>query len=75
MRLQMGGINHQLIRLARLRRQACKDLVEHAHSAPAHEPVVDRLVWTVLGRRIAPAQAVTDYKDNAADDPTIIDLD
>ena len=73
MRFQMGGIDHQLIRLARLRRQACKDLVEHAHPAPTHEPVVDRLGRTVLGRRIAPAQAVTNYKDDAANDPTIID--
>ena len=44
MRLQVGGVDHQLIRLATLGCEFGEDTVEHAEAAPANEPVVDRLV-------------------------------
>ena len=68
----MRGIDHQLIRLATLRSQRGKDLVEHSHPAPADEPVVGRLVQTILSRCISPAQPVPDHEDHTADDPTIV---
>jgi len=67
MGLQVGDIDHQLIGLAALGREACKDAVEHAKPAPADEAVVDGLVRAVGLRRIAPAQPVADHEDNAAD--------
>src|SRR4051812_19752659 len=54
-------------------RERGEDLVEHAQPAPAHEPVVDRLVRTVFAWRVAPTQAVPDYEDDAADHPPVID--
>ena len=56
MRLQVRRIDHQERWFATFARQFGKDLVEHTKSAPAHEPIVDGLVRTVLTRRIAPAQ-------------------
>ena len=44
MRFQMGGVDHQPGRFAGLARQFGKNLVEHAEAAPAHEPIVDRLM-------------------------------
>lgn len=72
MRLQMGRVDHQPLRRAALARQFGEDVVEHAKPAPAHEPVVDGLVRTILTRRIAPAQPIPDDKDNAADHPPVI---
>ena len=40
MRLEVSGVDHQLIGLAALGRERGEDLVEHAKSAPAHEPVL-----------------------------------
>ena len=56
MRLQMGGVDHQLIRLATLRREAGKYLVENPHPAPTDKAIVDRLGWPILPWSIAPAQ-------------------
>jgi hypothetical protein len=47
MGFQMGCIDHQPARLASLARQLGENLVEHAKTAPAYEPVVDGLVRTV----------------------------
>ena len=47
MRLQMRRIDHQPRWLAGLARQFGKYLVEHTEAAPAHEPVIDRLVRTI----------------------------
>ena len=69
----MGGVDHQLVWFAAFGRQCRKDLVKHSHAAPANEAVIDRLVRTVGCRHITPSKAVADYKDDAADDPTIID--
>jgi hypothetical protein len=69
----MGGIDHEPIGLPALGSEFGEDAVEHAQAAPADEPVVDRLVRAIGGRRIAPAQPVPDHEDDAADDPAIID--
>lgn len=72
-RLEMGRVNHQLVRLAALSGQGGEDIVEHAHAAPADEPVVDRLGWAILGRGITSAQTVADHEDNTADNSPTID--
>lgn len=66
-RLQMGRIDNQLFRLASALREFHEDASEHAQLAPADEAVVDCLVWPVAWRHIAPAQAVADDEDDAAD--------
>jgi hypothetical protein len=53
MGLKMRGVDHHSLRLAALVRQRCENLVEHAQAAPANEPIVDRLMRTILGRRVA----------------------
>ena len=57
MGFQMRGVDHDPLRFAGLARQFGENLVEHAQTAPAHEPVVDRLVRAVFARGVAPAQA------------------
>src|SRR5664279_1126789 len=51
-----------------------RNLVEHAKTAPAHEPIVDRLVRTVFARSIAPPQPVPDDEDDPANHPSVINL-
>ena len=51
--------------------QCGEDLVEHAHAAPADEPVVDRLGGAVLGGRPSAAQTIADHEDDTADDSAI----
>src|SRR4029077_3103058 len=72
MGFQMGRVDHQPARRASLARQFGENLVEHAKTAPAHEPIVDRLMRTVLARSIAPAQSISDDEDDPAHYPTVI---
>src|ERR1700704_183637 len=72
MGFEMGGVDHQPPRLTSLACQLGEDLVEHAKTAPAHEPVVDGLVRTVVTRSITPANPIADDKDDSADDQPII---
>jgi hypothetical protein len=58
--------------LAALARQRGENLVEHAQTAPANEPIVDRLGRAVFSRRVAPAKPVPDDKHNRAHDPTVV---
>ena len=71
-RLEMGGVDYQLIRHASLGRQFGKHPVKYALAAPADEAIVDRLVRAVTGRHITPAQPVPVHEDKAAHDPPII---
>src|SRR5664279_108740 len=68
----MGCVDHQPSRLASLARQLRENLVEHAKTAPAYEPIVDRLVRTVVARSIAPAQSIPNDKDDPADYSPVI---
>ena len=47
MRLEMGGINHQLVRRSPFTGKRREDAVEDAQAAPAHEAVIQGLVRTV----------------------------
>src|ERR1035438_1610128 len=72
MGFKMGRVDHQPARLTSLARQLGENLVEHAKTAPAHEPVVDGLVRAVVTRSITPAQSIPDDKDDSADNQPII---
>ena len=72
MRLEVSGIDHQVVRVAALRGQLQEDAVEHPQSTPADEAVVDGLVRTVARRQIAPAKAVPDDKQDAAKHPPVV---
>jgi hypothetical protein len=73
MGLEMGRVDHQPLGLASLGRQLGEDPVEHAQSAPANKAIIDRLVRTIVLRRIPPAQTIPDHKNNPTDDPPVID--
>jgi hypothetical protein len=66
------NVTHQPIRLAALGRQRRENPVERAQPAPADEAVVDRLVGTVVFRRIASPQTVADHQDDPADHPPVV---
>ena len=68
----MCRIDHQLVGLARPGCEACEYLVEHAHTAPAYKPIVDRLGWPILCWSVTTAPPVADYENYAADYPTVI---
>ena len=72
MRLEVGCVDHDPVRLAAAACQSLEDAVEHAQPAPSNEPVVQRLVRPVRRRRIAPAQAVADDEDDAAQHTTVV---
>ena len=72
MGFEVGRVDHQPKRLTTLARQLGEDLVEHAKTAPAHEPIIDRLVRPVVAGRIAPAQPILDDEDNPPNDPPVI---
>ncbi len=55
MGFEVGAVDHQSVRRARLAREPCEDAV------------AEGLVRAVGGRRVAPAQAVADNEDDAAD--------
>jgi hypothetical protein len=70
--LEVGRVDHQLIGLAALTRQGGEEFVEHPQPAPADEAIIDRLVRTIVLRRIAPAQTVPDDKDDPRDHLAVI---
>ena len=72
MRFQVCCVNHHAFRFAALAGKFGEDFVEHAEPAPAHEAIVDCLVRSVVGGRVAPAQAVANDEDDAADHPPVI---
>ena len=70
---QVGGIDHDPVRLSCLSSQFDKDTIEHTKAAPADEAVVDRLVRSVSSRRITPPQAVPDHEDDRRHNQPVID--
>lgn len=72
MGFQMRRINHDLIGFSGFASQFREYLVEHAHTAPANEPVVDRLVRNIFARCVAPSQPIPDDEDDPADHTPVI---
>ena len=54
LRLEVRGVDHELVWRPTLRRQPGEDAGEHARPAPAHEAVIQRLVQAAARRRIPP---------------------
>jgi hypothetical protein len=73
MRLEVRGVDHQPLRLPPVGSQCSEDLIEHSKPAPPDEAIINRLVRTVILRRVAPAQTVPDHEDDATDHPPIVD--
>ncbi len=72
MRLEVGGVDHDLLGISATFGKFNEDAAENAHLAPADEPVVDCLVWPVAWRNVAPPQPVADQEDDPTDHPAII---
>ena len=72
MRREMGRVDHEPLGLAGFACPPRESLVEHAKTAPAHEPIIDRLVQTVVTWNIAPAQPILDDEDDPAEAPPVI---
>ena len=70
---EVGRIDGDRPVIGGFRRQTRHDPREHAHIAPPLPAVIERLVRTVLARRVSPAQAIAIDEDNAAQNPSIID--
>ena len=66
-RLEMRGVEHQAAGRTGLGGKGREDAIEDAHSAPADEAVVKRLVRPVGRRRVTPLQPVADDVADAAD--------
>ena len=73
MRLEVGAVDHQGPGSGAIGGQDLEDAVEDPGDAPAYESVVEGLVGSVAGGRIAPHQTVADDMDDAADDLSVID--
>jgi len=46
--------------------------LSHAAPCPPYKAIIDRRVWTVLRRTIAPATAALQHMQDAADDPPVV---
>jgi len=68
----MGRIDHQLFGLAPFAESDAKILL-NIKPALADGLLIDRLGSTVLGKRIAPPQAVPDQEQETAENPSIIE--
>lgn len=71
-RLEVRGGDHQPVRWPVRSRQRAEYSVEHAHSAPAYEAVIQRLRRAVRARRVFPWQAVLDDVNDPADHAQIV---
>jgi hypothetical protein len=69
---EVGGVDHQLLRLVALGRQFGEDLVEHVQPAPADESVVDRVDRAIVRWRTSPPKAIPDHGLDPRERPPII---
>lgn len=72
MRLEMRRVAHDPVGRADSASQFGEDAVKDPEPAPAHEPVVNRLVRAIPLGRIAPHQTVLDAIDDARDNPAVV---
>ena len=71
-RLEMGAVNDHPAGRPALSRKISEDAVEDAHTRPANEPVVKRLVGSIGLRRIPPSQTISDNMDYPTDDTEVV---
>jgi hypothetical protein len=72
MRLQIGGIDHDGLRIGAIGGQAHHDPGEDAVIAATLSAIVEDLDRSIFPRRTVPAQAFAVDKDNAAQNPQLI---
>ncbi len=72
MRFQMGGVYHDPVGFRTFARHFPEETVNMLRRLPADKAVIDRLVWTILRRRIGPARTVPDDKHDPADNPQVV---
>jgi hypothetical protein len=65
----VSSVNHQTLGSGSFAGQLSEDFIEDTKTAPAHEAIIDRLVGSVLFRRIPPAKSITDNKNDPGDHP------
>jgi hypothetical protein len=70
--LQVGGVDHHGLLFAVVGSQTCHHLGEDAFVAPPLPTVIERLVWAIGRRGIAPSQPIAINEDNAAQHTSII---
>lgn len=68
----MGAVNHHPAGRHALSLKVSEDAVEDAHTGPANEPVVKRLVGSIGLRRIPPSQTISDNMDYPTDDTEVV---
>jgi hypothetical protein len=71
--LEVGAVDHQLLRNTCIGGQGGKDTLGDTHAAPADEVVAERLVRPVPARRILPPHPIADNVYDPADYPPVID--
>jgi hypothetical protein len=71
-RLQVSRVDHDRLLLGTFRRQPLQHAREHPCLTPALPPIVERLVRSVGGGRISPAQPVLVDEHDATQHPPII---
>jgi hypothetical protein len=72
MSLDRGGVERQRDGVFAELRQSFKDRTPSASFGPAVEAIVDRRIWTILGRAIAPTSSRLQHMNDAADDAPIV---
>jgi hypothetical protein len=73
MRFDVRAVEQDFGRRTASRCERGKRFLPHTLRPPAHEPVVQRLVWPIDNRRVFSAAARLQYMDDPADDTMIVD--
>jgi hypothetical protein len=72
MRLDRGGVDGQSHAILAAAGERLKDRLPMPPLGPTIEPIVDRRVWTVVRRAIAPARAALKHVNDTADNASIV---
>ena len=73
MRLDRRGVDQHLRRRSAGRGQGLENVRPHPFGRPAHEAIVEGLVWAIDGRCVGPAGAGLQDMNDATDNAAVID--
>jgi hypothetical protein len=68
----IGGVDHLGSSRSPVVDQRPEQIFPNPALCPAHEPIIDRCRWAVLGRTIAPAATAFQHVHDATDDAAIV---
>ncbi len=71
-RLQMSAVHHERVAVPARLGQVAEDAGKDPEAGPAHKAIVERLVRPIHDRRILPAQAVAQDKEDPTQHPPVI---